>query len=297
LIDGESASTTDFDLRLTTSSDTLEYDDQDNDVAFGSFSPNIAGAVLPGRTVYARVDSRGSVTEPYHIYAVVQPPMSLAAVEVEPNGSAGEATFDEKYYYSGSLAAPAPSTDVDMFMFAAEASQQVFVSLDGDPLRDSTPINAKLELLDEFGSILTTVDDANGSSATNSGAGLLTATTPRSPGEAFVYRIVNDGTYFVRVTISFGTGGATGAGDYLLSISKTWYTAPARFRSWVRLEDGAVTLRLEGTPAARYHLEHSSDFKTWNPLTVVYADAAGVIQVEDTSALGAAQRFYRAIAR
>jgi hypothetical protein len=295
LLDGEAAGTTDFDLRLTTTRDTLEYDDQDNDSAFGSFSPNIAGTVLPGGPVYARINFRGLPTEPYHLYAVVQPPLSNAVPEVEPNGSLTNANFAAPNYYYGTLATPAPSRDVDTFMFTAEATELLLVGLDGDPLRNNTPINARLQLLDEFGNILLTIDDLNGSSLTTSGAGSLTAVSPRSPGESFVYRVANDGIYFLRVAISQGVTGPASAGDYLLSISKSCYVAGARFRSSLRLENGTVTLRLDGTPAARYRIQYSHDLQTWTAFPAVVADSAGYIRFDDTSAAGQPQRFYRAV--
>jgi hypothetical protein len=295
LLDGEAAGTTDFDLRLTTTRDTLEYDDQDNDSAFGSFSPNIAGTVLPGGPVYARVNFRGLPTEPYHLYAVVQPALSNAVPEMEPNGTLPQANSSVANYYYGTLATPAPSTDVDTFMFTAEATELLLVGLDGDPLRNNTPVNARLQLLDEFGNILVTIDDLNGSSLTTSGVGTLTATSPRSPGESFVYRVANDGIYFLRVAISQGVIGPASAGDYLLSISKSCYTAGARFRSAVRLENGTVTLRLDGTPAARYRIQYSHDLQTWTSFPAVFADSAGYIRFDDTTAVGQPQRFYRVV--
>jgi hypothetical protein len=269
LVNGDAANTTDFELRITTDTDTLEYDDQDNDLPFGSFSPNIAGAILPGGPVYARVDFQsGSPSEPYHVYAVIQPPMSAAAPEIEPNDTVAQATSDNVQYYRGELAAPAPSTDVDTFMFTADASELVFVSLDGDPLRDNTPINAKLELLDESGNVLITVDDDNPLSSTNSVPGSLTEVMPHSPGEAFVYRVVNDGTYFVRVSISPGTAGPAGAGDYLLSIAKNCYNGTAGFaNSPVVLDQVTVSPAFEGDVSWLTGTLHDAD--SWQPHSMV----------------------------
>jgi hypothetical protein len=278
LINGDAANTTDFDLRITTDTDTLEYDDQDNDLPFGSFSPNIAGAILPGGPVYARVDFRSaSSSEPYLVYAVIQPPMSAAAPEIEPNNTVAEATSDSVQYYRGELAGPAPSTDVDTFMFTADASELVFVSLDEDPLRDDTPMNAKLELLDESGNVLVTVDDDNSFSSTNSIAGSLTAVTPQSPGEAFIYRVANDGTYFVRVSISPGTEGLAGAGDYLLSISRNCYNGTAGFaNSPVVLDEVTVSPAFEGDVSWLSGTLHDAD--SWQPhsMMVDWGDGSSV---------------------
>jgi hypothetical protein len=219
-VDGSAASTTDFDVRVTTGTDTLEYDDRDNDTIFGVFSPNLAGVPLTGEQTYVRVDFKGAATEPYHVYAVVQPPVEQAITEIEPNETPEQAMAGDKNYFRGDLGS---SDNADLYTLFAHGSELVFVSLDGDPARDITPVNARLELLDEFGNILITVDDDNSVSTNGSGAGSLTALTPRSPGEAFVYRIANDGTYFVRVSISPGTTNSAAAGDYLLSISKNCF--------------------------------------------------------------------------
>src|SRR5262249_21269873 len=48
LVDGEAAKNQDLDLRITTSTDTLEYDNDNNDAMFGESSANIAGMPLPG---------------------------------------------------------------------------------------------------------------------------------------------------------------------------------------------------------------------------------------------------------
>src|SRR5205807_41959 len=114
-------------------------------------------------------------------------------------------------YFYGTLstnlppAAPSPSTDVDVYEFSVEAadgvSDLIFLSLDCDPLRNSTPINAKLDLLDQNGNLLVSVDDNAFTSSTTPSTG-LTGTTPNSPGEAIIFRTLFDGTYYARVSIS-----------------------------------------------------------------------------------------------
>src|SRR5262249_27578145 len=145
----------DFDLRVTTTTDTLEYDDTDNDVAFGSLSPNIAGTRLTGVSSFIRVSHFSATTaaEPYRLYAVVQPPgagpgNTSATTETEPNDLIGQATSASNNYFYGTLSAPAPSNDIDLFRFSANAGDLVFLSLDCDPLRNNTPVNGALALLD-----------------------------------------------------------------------------------------------------------------------------------------------------
>lgn len=215
LVDGVTSSINNYDLRITTATDTLEYDDQNAAPAFGSFSGTVAGTPLTGVASYLQV-SAAAETEPYRVYATVQPPIGSAVVETEPNDTIAQANSAAINYFSGSLPGPAPSTDVDVYSFTAQAGDLIFLGLDGDPLRDATPINGRLELLNSVGTTLLTANDAGSTSDTTSGAGSLTSTTPNSPAESIVLKATSTGTFYARVTTL--VPGAPGAGDYLLSI-------------------------------------------------------------------------------
>lgn len=286
LVNGEAASTTDFDLRVTTETDTLEYDDQDNDLSYGSLSPNIAGAILPGGPAYARVDFRGAPTEPYHVYAVVQPPISAAALEAEPNGTFAQASVADANYFYGRLDLPAPVADVDVYSFTAEGTELVFVSLDADPTRTNTPINARLELLDEFGNVLVTTDDNSFLSNTNSVPGSLAAFSPSSPAEAFVHRIANDGVYFVRVSASPGAVGPSALGDYLLSISKNCYAGSGGFNTPPSILNVSAPGAIENQSATVSGTISDPDF--WQPHTVVINWGDGSVRTTNRLAPGVA---------
>lgn len=263
MLDGVAGFSTDFDLRVTTTTDTVEYDDSSNDFPFGGFSPNIAGARLTGVASFLQVSHfSGTADEPYRLYSVTQPPganalpncaalTTSATAETEPNNTIAQANSAANKYFSGSLAGPVPSTDLDVFSFTANAGDLIFLSLDGDPCRDNTPLNGKLELLDSAGVVLVLVNDGGSNSSTTSGAGTLTSLTPTSPSEAIVYRARTTATYYARV--SAGTSSPvspTGAGDYLLSIFTGGATAtkfandglnPAA--SAARFDDGGVSVR------------------------------------------------------
>ncbi len=223
VVDGDAARAADFDLRITTFSDTIEYDADDNDVPFRPSSPNIAGALLPGGPVFAFVNYKTPrAAEPYRLYAVVQPPLAEATVETEPNNTPGEANFSEQNYFHGTLDGGSPSSDVDHFAFNLTEGDLLFLSLDGDPHRTNTPINARLELIDANGEILISVNDGNASSldSTNIALGNLTATSPTAPGEAILFRAPAEGTFYARVSIPPSATGSSASGAYLLSISK-----------------------------------------------------------------------------
>ena len=223
VVDGDAARAADFDLRITTFSDTIEYDADDNDMPFRPSSPNIAGALLPGGPVFVFVNYKAPrAAEPYRLYAVVQPPLADATVETEPNNSTGEANFSEQNYFRGTLDGGSPSPDVDHFAFNLTEGDLLFLSLDGDPHRTNAPINARLELIDANGEILISVNDGNSSSldSTNISLGNLTATSPTAPGETILFRTPAEGTFYARVSISPTATGSSASGEYLLSISR-----------------------------------------------------------------------------
>ena len=212
LVDGHSSNLFDFDLFVTTSDSTLEFDDNNADVPYGISSPATAGTPLPGEAdVFVTVNQRSAnVSEPYRIHWAVQPPIAAATTESEPNGTLATAGTSPIDYFRGALSS---SSDTDLFAFTAAAGDLLFLGLDGDPLRDATPMNAALALLDSSGAVLVSVNDAASTSSTASGAGSTRSTTPFSPGEAIVRRVVVSGTYYARVT-------GAGAGDYLLSVAR-----------------------------------------------------------------------------
>jgi hypothetical protein len=298
-IDGEAATVTDFDLRLVTATDTLEYDKEDNDEMFGSSSPNLAGTPLTGQETFVQVTGIGA--EPYRLYVTVQPPLSSATPETEPNDTIGQANSADNNYFYGSLAGPAPSTDMDLYAFSAEAGDLILLSLDGDPLRNNTPIDGQLELLDAAGNVLVTVNDHPANpcfaivSRTNTDPGNLSATTPFSPGEGLVYRTPVDATYYARVSIGALCTEARGAGDYLLSISRNCPICcqQARFVEIFRPDNGHTKLTLVGLPMATYQFDATSDFSIWKHVGVGTADATGHVEFEDATGT-LSSRFYRA---
>ena len=230
MTDGIAGNSNDFDMRFTTSVDTLEFDDVDNDTPFGNLAPNLGGARGTGVAGYLRVNHHSATlsAEPYRLYPVVQPPSGSATAETEPNNTTGQAALvPGADFISGSLPGPAPSADVDVYQFQATAGTLIVLGVDGDPVRDGTPVNAKLELRDPSGATLVTVNDPTATSSTVSGAGSLTATTPNSPAEGIVWRARVTGTYSAVVSIGTSSTGATGAGDYLLSIAPNCLPADA----------------------------------------------------------------------
>jgi len=230
MADGLAANSNDFDMRITTSADTLEYDDANLDLPFGSLAPTCDGTKATGAATFVRMShfSASTQSEPYRLYSVVQPPSGAATAEVESNGTIATANSAANNYFSGVLAGPAPSTDIDIFKvqpqpeppLPLQPGDLIFVALDADPEFDSICTNARLDLLDASGAILVTVNDAGATSnARTPVAGSLTSTTPVACSEALTYRVKTAGDYYVAVRIGTTSTGTSGAGSYLLSVA------------------------------------------------------------------------------
>ena len=228
LADGVSGNPDGVDLRLrvTTAADTLEFDEDDADLPFGGSSPVVAGTPLTGEASYLRIDHSSSASqgEPYRLYAVLQPSIEGAALETEPNNSTSQPNPAAGAYYSGALAGPAPSTDADVFPVTVAAGDLLFLGLDGDPLRDNTPINPRLDLLDPSGTVLVSVNDPDSiveHDPQPRHADRHDAEFPFREPDLSRHRV---GDLFRQGVDRFGVRGSTGAGDYLLSISKNCAT-------------------------------------------------------------------------
>jgi hypothetical protein len=240
MVESAAASNTDADLRVTNATDTLEYDDANNDVLFGSLGPNVAGTPLANAASFLRVSgfSASTVSDPYRLFSVVQ--SATPAAEAEPNETTVQASAAGTNYFAGQLSGAAPSTDTDVYSFHAEKGQLIFLGLDADPARDNTPINARLDLIAPDGTVLDAINDPGSTSSTAPGAGTLTATAPSAPSEGLVEHAPVSGTYFARVAIGTSSMTATGAGDYLLSVSLSCTTGAAPAIAQTSLPAGQV---------------------------------------------------------
>src|SRR5262249_13666832 len=154
--------------RVTTDTDTLEYDDEDAGFLdfnnFGAFAPSLAGTQTTGAATYLQVAGFRSdaALEPYRLYAVVQPPSSAATPETgAPHDTLATAQAADNNYFAGTLTGPDVSTDQDLYSFTAQAGDEISLSLDCNPSRGAAPVDAALELLDYQGNTLLTADNSD----------------------------------------------------------------------------------------------------------------------------------------
>jgi hypothetical protein len=285
IVDGGASNSSDFDMRVTTANDTLEYDDADNDLSFGGLSANVAGTIATGAPLYLRVNNFSAIaSEPYRLYYSVRPPITEAVAETEPNDTILQANSSPSNYITGTLSGPAPSTDTDIFGFTATAGEIIYIGLDADPTRDGTPINAALALLNSVGAVLVSVNDSGSTSSTTSGAGSLTSTTPASPAETLIYRVMTSGTYYARITIGTSANDSTGAGDYLLSISRLTSPTAAKFDNEQAIPVARATRQASGV-AIRWETGYEIDNLGFN----IYREENGKrVQVNQQMIAGSA---------
>jgi len=177
----------------------------------------VAGTPLSGGDTYIRM-SAAQPYEPYRLFYTVQPPLASAGMEAEPNNTLATAQTTTDGYISGSLPGPSPSTDADFYRFSACKGDGLLFFLDEDPLRNATPIFGAMTLYDAGGNTITSYATNVSFSSTTPGSG-LSANTPHSQGESFVFKAEYSGVHYLAVGINGSNTGAVGNGDYLLSIS------------------------------------------------------------------------------
>lgn len=215
----DTAASTNIDMRVTTSTSTLEFDDQDSATDFGTLCPNVAGTPLTAANAYIRLNAVSTTIsyEPYRLHTVLRAPgpnppfvagfgTSATGEIAEPNDTTLQ--FSD-YVYGDHL--DANDGGYDYYAFAARKGDYIMVNVDGDPERDGTAHANFVVLFDTHGSPAPVppfgVAAAAASNQTAS-PGTLTGTTPRSNGDVLVHRAAETGIYIVAV-ISNDAGGGT----------------------------------------------------------------------------------------
>lgn len=171
----------------------IEFDDDDgtgnglDGVSETGLAPSISGArLLAGGTYYIQVKafSASSVIDPYTLYVMVSTAGGVG--EGESNNTAVEANVLTTACSPIGIASGAitPAGDVDFYAIEAKSGDVLFLSLNGDPERDSVNVDLDLSLMNTDGTTVMLEADSDSSS-------------PFS--EGFAFAIPSDGTYFIRV--------------------------------------------------------------------------------------------------
>jgi hypothetical protein len=183
-VDGNSAppssastSGVNFDMRVTTLTDTLEFDDANNNSQFAGFSPNIGGTGAAGGPAYLRISmpTATAFAEPYRLFTTLRAPGSgpLGTSAAEEPGPDDDSAFPVGDYFYGNVdnrdafCAGHPDIvctddsqcpdagsgetcddtfDTDFYGFCARAGEQIFIRPRCDPTRDNTPLYSGLFL-------------------------------------------------------------------------------------------------------------------------------------------------------
>lgn len=218
MAEAAAAANGDLDMRVTSDSRVIEYDDWNLAPAFGGSAPVIAGAPLTdAEPAYLRISYNNTSTtmEPYTVYSHVQ--RNAPTAEAEPNNTMATASTSPDNHFTGSITDG--GTDVDFFAFTANAGDIIFAALDEVPDKsDAGPgsFDFVVSLVDSTGAVLLTVDDTSDQTTNfTKTTGSLTASTPKFPGEGLTYRARTSGTYGIRV----GKTSGTQPNPYNLSVS------------------------------------------------------------------------------
>ncbi len=148
---GSSNSTLDTDMRFFAADGTtlIEFDDEDGDgvnapiddlyFIYSTTAPTIAGARFTSdATHFLQVDAQNATgtVHRYRMHVGVEPADRSPLSECEPNDEIASADRTGKDYFGGVVDTDG---DIDFYAFEATEGDRIFISLDGDPERDSDP--------------------------------------------------------------------------------------------------------------------------------------------------------------
>ncbi len=142
-VDSAASTTSDYQLRVTNSTDTLGFDDNDGSSWIGSNAPVVAGPIADGGEIFAEVNGKTVSTgmQPYHLYARIETGAPiLEDPELQPNGPT---FFSDIYLGTTRMTGTTGQTggilstlnDLDCFQFTANEGQNIAFFADNDPAR------------------------------------------------------------------------------------------------------------------------------------------------------------------
>jgi uncharacterized repeat protein (TIGR01451 family) len=180
----------DWEMRVTTTTDTLQYDNDDGTSIVGSNSPQIAGALTDGNPTFIRLNHRVGAAEPWRLFTRVE--TGAPQVETEPNDAGGgNVSFGTSQSITGGgylRGTTASATDADCFRFVVHEGDDISIFSGANPDRtvgvigDNWPV---LYDLSDSGYNLEIVGGQTVRSLLDPSPGTLTGLTPSVTSEFF----------------------------------------------------------------------------------------------------------------
>ncbi len=209
-VDSAAATTSDFELRITDSANTLGYDDDDGSSWIGSNAPIVAGPIANGNEIYARVNSKtvSSGNQPYQLHAKIESgPAFSEAPEQQPGGPViYYDRFLQATHLDGSTGyvdgIMSTIDDEDCFQFTANEGDNIDLWSDNNPGRAPgtiTNVWPVIELLNSYAApsdVRFLGQVVRNLGMPGPGAG-LTAVTPSATSEFSHYRARYTGVYVI----------------------------------------------------------------------------------------------------
>ena len=197
-VDAIAANDGDFEMRITTSTDTLQYDNDDGTSQISANAPVIGGTPGTGQDEFVRVSHRGATSEPYHLYTRVETGPPQLEVDTPSNFS---------FYYANWVTGggfvrgvTSSAADGDCFKFLAHQGDNITMFSDNNP--DRTPSNSNdvwpimYDLTFDPPAATRLMGQVLRNNLTPS-PGTLTGTTPSITSEFWDYRARYTGLYLV----------------------------------------------------------------------------------------------------
>jgi uncharacterized repeat protein (TIGR01451 family) len=148
-VDAAAANQSDFEMRITNTTDTLGYDDNDGTSWVGSNAPIIGGVIADGNEIFARVDSVPAVAgnEPYLLFARIEtgPAQNedLPDPPADPNQPSNGTFYGATHVTGGGFVKGVANSgdavngtqDSDCFRFVAHEGDNIVAFSDNNPGR------------------------------------------------------------------------------------------------------------------------------------------------------------------
>ncbi|HNO76994.1 MAG TPA: proprotein convertase P-domain-containing protein [Phycisphaerae bacterium] len=215
---GSSNSTIDTDMSFFAADGTtlIEFDDEDADgldspiddlyFIYSTSAPTIAGARFTSdASHYLQVNAQSATgtVHRYRMHVGVEPADRNALAECEPNNTIAAADRSGKDFFGGVVDTDG---DVDFYAFEATAGDRIFISLDGDPERDSDPTQSASVNTNGFHGKLAVYDPAEDVLISDASDSNTVQGAEDYPAQAAFFIARTTGTHYVSVEQQSASG-------------------------------------------------------------------------------------------